>query len=703
METEETIDLRAVFAVLRRQLRLIIVTGALVVGLAVFYIASTTPIYTASALIYVDTSKKDILTSEGAANLSGAAENSRIDSEVEILRSPTVMIETMNRADLVSDPEFGPKLGLLSKIKLALGMTVNTPSDPSAIVAGTLNRLQNATSARRRGQTYLISVSAKSEDAAKAALIANTMARAYIDLQVASKSQAALASRDVIQNQIEGARAQLEASEESFDGFIEDNLTRLEQEVGSARFAELQAQLVEAREGTLGAESRITEARAAIDSGNWEEVVASLESDAIQALEAQRQTLLRRLDGTDTTSEVAVNLRAGLSQIEEQLSAQATAVVSALQSEVAGLRDQSSELRGQLRAEVLASDLSPQTLAEIYSLQQEADIAQRQYRTLLSRMRDLEAQALVQVADSRLVSEALPPTRPGEPNAKLILAMAGVVALGAGIGLALLNEFFVGGVTAVRQLANIVPVPVAGAIPKTDFSAVQHSVADLVVDEPMSSFSESLRRVRATIDQTLRPKGNKCNVIMVTSAISGEGKSSLSLALTRTYATAGKDVLLIDADLRKPAQYKQINHEPGQGFLDYLASPASMGQDDPSFYVSDPKTRAGVILGKGRADVPTDQLLQTTAFEALVENARETMDAVIIDTPPMVPVVDARYVAPRADAIILVIRYGLTSQGDVRDAYAQLREAAGNEVPIFTVLNLDETRSSDYGYYSYRG
>lgn len=159
----------------------------------------------------------------------------------------------------------------------------------------------------------------------------------------------------------------------------------------------------------------------------------------------------------------------------------------------------------------------------------------------------------------------------------------------------------------------------------------------------MSSYAEAIRRLRAVLDQGMRGKPkDECKVIMITSAISTEGKSSTALALARTYALSGKNVLLIDADLRKPAQHKLINHEPKQGFLDYLASPSEiMDHSDPSFYVVDPKTRTGVILGRGRANIPTDQLLQSDAFAALIENARESMDVVIIDTPPVVPVVDA--------------------------------------------------------------
>ncbi|WP_417250035.1 GumC family protein [Celeribacter sp.] len=698
-QTNEVIDLRSLFSVLRRQFRLIAVTVAVVLGLAALYLVSVTPQYSASTLIFVDPTNKDILLADQSGRPSSGAENARVESEVEILRSPTVLLETLSRANLISDPEFGPSVGLFEKFKIAAGLDVKETADAQDYVRGALTKLTNKVSVRRRGLTYLISVTATSEDPDTAANIANTHARAYIDLQVAGKTDAALASRDIIQSQIEGARAQLTEAENNLDQFIDNNLETLSAEVGTQEFDRLRAQFEQVREGSLAAEAQISEMRGAISSGAWDTVVASLEDDALAALDQQRRQLQQRLGNVEAGSSLAVDLRAGLEQIETQLSARASQAVAGLEYDLEGLRSETGNLRDQMREQML-DNVSAGTLAEIFSLQQEAEIAQRQYRTLLNRMRELEAQAVVQIADSRIVSEALPPVQPSKPNKRLVLALALVVALGAGIALAVLNEYFVGGITDVSQLKQIIAAPVAGSIPKSEFSASQSSVADLVVEEPMSSYSEAIRRVRAVIDQgVFRSKHEGCQVIMVTSAISTEGKSSTALALARTYALSGKNVLLIDADLRKPTQHKLINHEPGNGFLDYLTSPADMGKEDPSFYVVDPKSRAGVILGKGRANIPTDQLLQSQAFAALIENARESMDVVIVDTSPVVPVVDARYIVPLVDSVLLLVRYGLTRQRDVREAFSQLRDAARGELPVVAALNLDETRSSDYGYY----
>ncbi|WP_417270163.1 GumC family protein [Celeribacter sp.] len=695
----DTVDLRGLISMLRRQGRLIVLSVAILVGLALLYLFNATPIYTSSALIYVDPSKKDLLADAPFSSMSGAAENAKIESEVEILRSNRVLFATMDRLNLIQSPEFGPSLSRLDQIKIALGIDVPSPHDPSVLVATTSQRLGEAVQIRRKGLTYLISVSAQSADPQTAADIANTMVEVYIAQQVASKTEAALASRDVLQAQIDTAKAQLSQSEANFDTFIIDNLARLSSEVGTERFATLQQQFKQAREGTLQTQAQLQTAQAALDGGEWDQLTTTLSDAALSALDRQRRQIEQRLNATQRGSDAEIDLRASLAQIQIQMEEQAGQVVTTLQRNLSTKQEKLNELQGALRSEVMQGDLSPETLATIFELQQESDIAQRQYSTLLSRLRDIEAQALVQVADSRVVSEAIAPIYPSAPHKKLILGMAFTLAVGIGLGMAVLNEYVIGGVTALSQLRNIVPGPVVGTLPKVTLMDDQLSVADLIVDEPMSLFSEALRRTRAHVDQGLRSTPSSCIVMMVTSANLGEGKSSLSLSLARTYAAAGKRVLLIDADLRKPALHRHIGFKPDEGFLEYLKDPTEKVGVERTFYVADPRSQTGIILGREQAELPTDQLLQTEAFSNLLASARQSMDVVIIDTPPLLPVVDARYIAPLVDAILLTVRYGETSQSDVRDAYAQINDAKAPDTPVFTILNADETKTAYKGYY----
>ena len=144
-----------------------------------------------------------------------------------------------------------------------------------------------------------------------------------------------------------------------------------------------------------------------------------------------------------------------------------------------------------------------QTLAGLYSLQQSATIARNQYQQLLSREQDLGAMANLQIADARVVSEALAPSTPAFPNKKLTLALAIVAALGIGVGLAFLNEYYIGGVTSASQLSNVLQAKVPVAIPSLVLSADDIVFADQIVTAPLSVYAETFRKLRSTVDNSL--------------------------------------------------------------------------------------------------------------------------------------------------------------------------------------------------------
>ena len=296
------------------------------------------------------------------------------------------------------------------------------------------------------------------------------MSQAYIDLQITAKTDAALASRDVLQAQIDRARGQLSQSEANFDRFIDDNLDRLEQEIGTEEFSNLRQAYQDARDNSLAAQSRLQTAQAALDRRNWDGLLDTLSSEAMTSLDRQRREIRDRLSGTTPGSTQAVNLRASLLEIETELERTANdnlTALTALETTLAGLRENSASLQGNLRTALLQGNLSPDSLSQIYALQQEADIAQRQYRTLLTRMRDLEAQAQVQVADSRIVSPAIAPLHPSAPKTGLLLGLAILAALAVGTGLALLYEYVVGGVVSQQQLNNVLPVRALATVPES--------------------------------------------------------------------------------------------------------------------------------------------------------------------------------------------------------------------------------------------
>ncbi|WP_235008652.1 polysaccharide biosynthesis tyrosine autokinase [Candidatus Halocynthiibacter alkanivorans] len=511
---------------------------------------------------------------------------------------------------------------------------------------------------------------------------------------------ASLAARDILLAQTESSRRSLVASEDALDSFIDRNFDRLQQEGGGDSLGALRGQLLTATASRLSAELQLTGAKSALSRGDWGALAQSLGDDALEALARQRKALGRRLGRANVGSPEKMDLRSQLAGMDEALKNRTQTAIARLQSDIVTLENDTRDARSGIRRLVLQGDLSSTSLTQIYELQQKAEIAQRQYATLLSRTRDLDAEAMVQIADSRIVSAALSPREASFPNTNLIMSLALVAALGVGTGLAFLNEFYVGGVTSVSHLAMVLPAPVATAVPRIDEKKGQFTVADTIVDAPLSVYSESMRRLRASIDQSARVNGSGCTVIMVTSSLPAEGKTTVAMALARTYALAGKSTLLLDADLRRPSLHKYLGLKPEYGFLDYLRDPGMLAED-AQFYAADPRSPVLAVLGRSRSEMPADRLLQSSLFENLLKNARAVMDIIILDTSPLLPVVDARYVAPHADVIVNCVRFGVTGQNDLRSAFAQLNDSIRPGTPIFSVLSHDESSVTGYRYDEY--
>lgn len=340
-------------------------------------------------------------------------------------------------------------------------------------------------------------------------------------------------------------------------------------------------------------------------------------------------------------------------------------------------------------------------LTQFYSLQQSSQIARAQYQNLLTRLQDFEAQASLQLADSRVISAALPPIDPSYPRTAAILAVMGSVAILLGVGAGFLREFFVGGFTGEEQVEAVLNVQLASVVPHEEGSELDRphgrGLSDLIMAVPLSVFSESIRRIRVVVEQALlgRPAmpedaGEEGIVIMVSSSLPGEGKSTLATALARTYALAGKRTLLIDCDLRKPSIHRHVDREPTPAFVNLLR-----GEPDPglaNMVAMDHATKLSVILGARPAEFPTDELMMSTRVRTLLARARVHFDYIIIDTPPVEAAVDALYLARLCDVVLFVVRWASTPQSVARKAVAGLKGNVSNGAPVIAVLNGQDQR-----------
>lgn len=704
---EQEIDLKSIMGLFRRQLWLMVSIVVTIVLLTAGVLYTLTPEYTATNKVLIDLSNKDLLQPDDRMNVSVSDANARVESEVSILRSDNIYLEVIRRENLLADPEFGIRPGRFDWIRSYLNMSAPTAPSGELLLGQALQRFQNAVSVRRQGLTYIIEISVTSRDPAKAAKLANAIASTYIDLQLQSKVSRTVASRNIIESQITQANGALIESERGFDRYLSENLDRIEEQSASPRIAQLRSEFDRIRIERERVSGLAQVVELSLNAGDIGALTANLQADAIRQLQQRQEEVNAALAQVTEGSQRAVNLRSELEQIQAQIVEEAGRELTKLQQEVASFEDRGNTVRTEMRTAMLNSNLPPEVLTEIYSLQQSSEIARSQYQSLLQRLRELDVQAQLQVADARVVNQASTPTQASFPNKRLLLALAGVFALGLGVAAAVLRELFIGGFTSEDQVEQVLRTPLATTVPRQTGSTnlVTIGVADLVVSAPLSVFSESIRRLRVLVERRKADMSTSSEektglVIMVTSTEPNEGKSTTALALARTLARSGRKTLIIDCDLRKPSLSK-LTGVTATPWLSEVLRGQELPPSVSKHAMIDPMSDLSMIFGSRVSDIATDDLLMGDRFNQILRTAKRHFDYIVIDTPPVGAVVDALYLARFTDMIVFVLKWASTPQSIAKKALMSLKKQSGPQTEHVIVLNQKEKPSGGkYSAYS---
>ena len=701
-DTNDEIDLRSLFGVLRRQIKIIVFTTLAAAILALVYLFSVTPKYTATALISIEPNR-NIMTDVAAELNNATAMSATVDGEIEILKSNDLIKSLVAAEGLISDEEFGLQPGRFDDLRNMLGLSVEQTQDPDKVVRGVVGRVADAISASRRGRTYLIQLSFTSESPEKAAKLVNALAKHYIQSQVQKKIETTLVARDIIAARVVQAKEELELAENQVDGFLGEFTAQYIDQTRRPDLMALENQIAE-RNATIEALEQSLDLNASgIQARDWNALDQQLLSDASRGLIRQRDELNAKLNTQQDDAELDIDaLRAELAALDDRIAASAADDLSATRRDISAFRTERDEFEQNLRGEILNSDLPPGALTDLYQLQQEGVIARSQYQDLLQRLRQLDSMSELQVADASIVSTALEPSGASFPNKRLTLALGLVLGAMLGTGLGLLNEFVIGGVVSEDQLADLVKVPQAVGVPALNEEKDSKNVAMGVITAPMSGFAESFRQVKHALESQMIRNGvgadRQGKVILVTSAVPFEGKTTTSVALARTLAMAGNRVVLVDFDLRKPSISERLDVEPNDSLLKYLSKELdfeSLGKA----YGEERESGLSYLVGGGRAKVPTDALISSPRAKKVFEVLREGFDYVIIDSAPVLPVVDTLYLAPYVDAVVMVVRFASTSQRDVTRAYSRITNEMNENTAFLPLLTMEEGQRRKAYYY----
>lgn len=707
----DELDIRALFGTVKRQAKLITTIVLIIVAIAAVIGFSLTPKYQATTLLYVDTAKTSLLE-DNSGYTNSSTDNTKVSSEVEIVKSDGVILDLIDKMNLVSDDEFGVKLGRLGKLLTAVGLSDNKLTSGSSGLASVISNVKDAVSVQRRGLTYIIAISATSNDSEKAALLANELSKSYIERQLGSKVSNIQISLGAVQRQVQEIEGNVLVTQENLNDFIAGNLDRIAQANSGTSLVDLQASLVDLRQQKLQADSQKSWILKGLGGGVWLSDVSGLKSEALRELESQRAQITGRISQETNDSLSLVDLRRQLASIQSEIVKESDVILGGINQTIANVDNSITEFQAQLNSRVLSGDIVlPDDIgAQLYRLSQDTKNTNTQYQTLLAKAQELEAESLLQIADSRVISQAIEPNSPVSPNIKLILAAAGLFALGLGLAVAFVLENYIGGFVSADQVEAITKIQVASSVRKlTGASVSTNSVSEIVINEPLSIFAESIRKMRTAMQIALqnrtgiRKAEDQGLVVMISSAVPAEGKSSTALSLARTLAFSGARTIIIDCDVRKPSIATQLGVSSEKGLSNLFlnkVSPASLAEN----VVVDNLSNLHTVLGYRNELKDVQFMLGFQPFEAIIEAAKKEYDFVILDTPPIGPVADALTLAAYSDVVLFVIRWAKTSQRSVLESL-KLIGGMAPDVPVLTVLNqiegdADRSLTKYSGYYS---
>ncbi len=552
----------------------------------------------------------------------------------------------------------------------------------------------------------VITIRFRSTDPETAAEVANGVADSYLRDIRERREQALRRASAFLTERVGGLRQTVIEAERKLEQFRRDNGLV---ETGGAtlllqQITHLNEQLITAETARAEAEARYSQVRAlGDDAKGLESLDAVLRSNVIGSLRNQESELRRRIAELQQQFQPLypplVQARDQLADVQRLIGAEVDRIAQSLRAEVQIARVREANLATAIQR--VQDRLESQTDAEVTlrSIESEVEASRDLYELILNRLKETDVQdESANAPEARIISRAVTPQTAVAPRRGIAVLASVLGAMVVGCFLVLVIEFAIRGFKTTQQLELATGLPVLAQIPLNADVRQSMPLHRLVVERPGSSVTQALRRLRTTITLSLG-ETEASRVVLVTSTISGEGKSSVVEGLATLSAQAGRRVLVIDADMQNPSLHNRFGMANVVGLSDVLSGGVVL--DDAVEF--DPGT--GIYLMARGSSVPNpDDLLGSEAMDGLMRAARRQFDLVIIDTAPVSSVGDALIIAPRVDGVLFVVEWERTHREMVIQSLRDIYEIGENVLGL--VLSKVDVRiqsfdtGTEYYYYA---
>lgn len=683
----QPIDFDRIIAIARRQWRVVAICSLIFMALGVIYALRVQPKFTAESRLLIEQGKSGIVNQLSDSGITVDDEGTVL-SQLEILTSDTIATAVIKKLDLINNESFMNSEGsLLGQVRSLVKGILSRDSAPAedAMATATTALVENM-DVNRVGRTYVLSIGYTSQDPLLASQVANAIADAYLVDKLNSKYEATRRAGDWLEQRIDELKQKASEADLAVQRYRSThNLISAKDGVlvSDQQLSEQSTALTAAEQDTARAQAKYDRIKVIIDSGRTDAIVtdildSSIAIDLRQKYLAASKTAAELANRLGPNHAQVVRLKAEMAEYQRLMLEEMSRIAESYQSELQMATTKEVSLRASLARASGVTAAANETQVPLRELERTSESYRRLLETSMQRFQEASQQQSFPIVEARIITEAKPPIKPSKPKKPLVVAIATFFGLALGSGLGAFREFrdryfrtgeqirqkldleYLGSIPLILEEATVVT---AGLYDSPRSIRPMSNLQRYVVDHPNSAFAETMRSAKIAVDLQTGAKTGK--IVGVISTLPGEGKSSVAVNLAQLLAMQGARTLLIDTDLRNRGATRAIGLHAEAGLVEVLLDERPVAEG----LLFDPQTRLTFLPTALRRRVPhSSELLASQAMEKLLDDARSRYDYIILDLPPLRPLVDARAIMPLLSSVLYVVEWGGTSRKIVRDS-----------------------------------
>ncbi len=726
-DEDDSIDLREYWRILVKRKSMILAVLAIVVVATFMATKLQVPEYRATTSVMINApSQSSVLSIQDYEASSWFRHQEFMPTQMQVLTSRALSEEVVRREGLENHPQLSGEIrqrSLIGEVRQLVRMAIaavrpvaevsgdeaETAPEPVDLVQRAAARIRGGLEVAPVRNSTVVNVSFVSFDPEFSARVANAVVREYTRDSVQRRLDSGLAAREFLQEELEAMRIALERSDQDLAEFsrrsgaanLEDNLRMARTGLQSLteRRDEVQRELVQIQGWRdLIRQGRIDHLDPVVNSAT----IAGLRERLVDASAEYANLSERFQDSYPTVAEVLRRMQLLRQEIANERQSIANGIIGrfeTLTAQVSAL-DQAIAEREQRLMALNERGVQYNILRREFAANQEL------YDGLLQRLKEVGVVAGVQESNISVVDAARAPGGAFRPDLRKNLAIASMLGLMVGVGLALLLEFLDNTIRRVEDVERLVDRPVLGMVPlvrgrrergrgRDQSPAANRELSHISVTHPKSSMSEAFRSLRTSLMFSTAEGMPKA--LLVTSPSQGEGKSTTAANIATVLAQNGARVLLLDADLRRPSIHKDFSCPRSPGLTNCIAqAEQGLPLDGPAIHATDVYGLS--VMPAGHSTPSPAELLSSSRLVKVLSDCRRLFDHVIVDAPPILGLADAVILSRLVDGVVLVASSAVTGKENFRMSVRRLRQV---QAPLLgVVLNRVDLESPDYAYYS---